>query len=95
MHFTESMALRGGYKYSNKPGGIRHWLAHASPPIAERFVALIDPDMLLLRPLTVALAEGLAPSPRAGRAGGAKQSELADARSGVGRVLAQRLEVLA
>ena len=49
----------GGYKYSNKPGGIRHWLNGAEPPIREEFICLVDPDMLLFRPITSVLGEGL------------------------------------
>jgi hypothetical protein len=85
VHFTPPMELPGRYKYSNKPGGLLHWLHHAKPPIAEPFVALIDPDMLLYRPLTTRLAEGLTPASRANKAGKA-QEELQTER-GVGQVL--------
>ena len=82
VHFTPPMELKGGsYKYSNKPGGLRHWLAHAQPAVAERFVALLDPDQILLRPITVAIGAGLRPSP-SGR------GELVDA-DGVPRLLAR------
>uniref|UniRef100_A0A7S4JYN3 Uncharacterized protein n=2 Tax=Odontella aurita TaxID=265563 RepID=A0A7S4JYN3_9STRA len=59
VHFTPTFTIGGGYKYSNKPGGIRHWLLHANPPVREGFVCLIDPDMLLLRPITISLGYGL------------------------------------
>lgn len=85
VHFTPPMELPGRYKYSNKPGGLLHWLLHAHPPIAEPFVALIDPDMLLYRPLTTRLAEGLTPASRANKAGKA-QEELHD-EGGVGQIL--------
>jgi hypothetical protein len=73
VHFTPHMELNmhqpgGKYPYSNKPGGLLHWLTHAE--IVESFVCLIDPDMLLLKPITVTLTEGLQLSSREGRAGG-------------------------
>lgn len=38
--------------FYNKPWGVKHWLANAEPPIADGVtVALIDPDMIFLRPL--------------------------------------------
>ena len=91
LHFTPHMELpkiqpdratKGGkYPYSNKPGGLRHFLAHADPPVREgSFVALIDPDMLLLLPITTSLGEGLAAVPRSknqGRPG--EQEEFLDA----------------
>jgi len=62
-HFAPPGELRGNYKYSNKPSGLHHWLTTASPPpFFDRdrgVVALLDPDMLLLRPITAALARGL------------------------------------
>jgi hypothetical protein len=85
VHFTPPMELSGRYKYSNKPGGLLHWLHHADPPITEPFVALVDPDMLLYRPLTTRLAEGSVPASRVGKAGKG-QAELQDA-WGVGQVL--------
>jgi len=92
VHFTPPMELREGphggrkYPYSNKPGGLLHWLNNAAPPIGENVVVgLLDPDMLLLRPITAALAEGLTVSSRRGKAGKG-QEELADA-MGVGRAL--------
>ena len=38
--------------FYNKPWGVKHWLAHAEPPVKDGVtVALIDPDMIFLRPL--------------------------------------------
>ena len=96
VHFTPPMELHsdghGSYKYSNKPGGIRHWLANAVPTIQEKYVCLVDPDMLMLRPITVNLAEGLMPVSREGRSQSSqKQYELADT-TGVGRLLATNIE---
>jgi len=51
LHFSQSFALKGKhYKYSNKPGGLYHWMNHTT--IDESVIALIDPDMTLLRPIT-------------------------------------------
>ena len=90
-HFAPAGALRGGtYKYSNKPSGLYHWLTTARPPpfvdSSRGVVVLIDPDQLLLRPITAALGAGLRPSSRKG--------ELVDA-DGVPRVLGHNLDGLA
>lgn len=50
VHFTPSFAIAGNYKYSNKPGGLNHWITNTH--IDEGVIALIDPDMMLLRPIT-------------------------------------------
>jgi len=51
LHFSQSFALKGKhYKYSNKPGGLYYWMNHTT--IEESIIALIDPDMMLLRPIT-------------------------------------------
>jgi hypothetical protein len=45
----------GDYKFFNKPFGLKHWMEHAehmSMSQSDDIVILIDPDMLLLRPLT-------------------------------------------
>ena len=45
----------GDYKFFNKPFGLQHWMEHAdhmSLQQSDDFVILIDPDMILLRPLT-------------------------------------------
>ena len=39
--------------FYNKPWGMKHWLEHAVPPVpAGMVIALLDPDMILVRPLT-------------------------------------------
>ena len=39
--------------FYNKPWGLKHWLQHADPPIPPHTViALLDPDMIFVRPLT-------------------------------------------
>jgi hypothetical protein len=39
--------------FYNKPWGLKHWLENASPPVPEdAIVALLDPDMVLMRPIT-------------------------------------------
>ena len=57
VHFTPDFAYdpikKVRYVYFNKPHGLKHWLEHADPPVSENaIVALLDPDMILLRPLT-------------------------------------------
>ncbi len=59
LHFTPSFALPGkNYKYSNKPGGLHHWITHTKS-IKESAIALIDPDMVLLRPIVPGLGGGM------------------------------------
>ena len=39
--------------FYNKPWGLKHWLDHARPAVSQdTVVALIDPDMIFIRPLT-------------------------------------------
>lgn len=38
--------------YYNKANGMTHFLKNADPPVFEAVVALIDPDMVLMSPLT-------------------------------------------
>lgn len=39
--------------FYNKPWGLKHWLDHADPPVPEDVVvALLDPDMVFVRPIT-------------------------------------------
>ena len=39
--------------FYNKPWGMKHWLEYCKPPLPEdTYIALLDPDMILLRPLT-------------------------------------------
>ena len=61
LHFTPLFALGGHYKYSNKPGGFYHWMNHTT--IHEPVVALVDPDMMALRPITPQLGKGMTPMP--------------------------------
>ena len=57
VHAAPSTALENGrYKYSNKPGGLLHFLTNAA--IDADYVALVDPDMVMVRPLTTAVALG-------------------------------------
>ena len=82
-HFAPAGELRGGsYKYSNKPSGLYHWLTTASPPPFKDWsrgvVALLDPDQLLMRPITAAVGAGLS--------AGAARGEFVDA-AGTPRVL--------
>jgi len=51
----ENGKIMGDYKFFNKPFGLKHWMEHAehmSMSQIDDIVILIDPDMLLLRPLT-------------------------------------------
>jgi len=56
VHFTpDFMQTKTGKKYAfyNKPYGLEHWLEYADPPVPDHTViALLDPDMILLRPIT-------------------------------------------
>ena len=79
-HFAPAGELRGNYKYSNKPSGLYHWLTHAT--FSETYVILIDPDMLMLKPLTVDVAAGLTRGPRNAK----KQYEFVDG-NGVAQLL--------
>ena len=64
LHFTPSFALGGKhYKYSNKPGGLWHWMNHNETALDEPVVALVDPDMMALRPIFPYLGEGMTASP--------------------------------
>lgn len=39
--------------YNNKPRGLQHWLKYATPSVQkDAVIALLDPDMILVRPLT-------------------------------------------
>ena len=45
------------YKYYNKPFGVRHWLEHGlkykeSTENEDVIISILDPDMILLRPIT-------------------------------------------
>jgi hypothetical protein len=58
VHFTPDYKTDGKtkkkYDFYNKPYGLHHWLQKANPPIPSGVVViLIDPDMIILRPLTL------------------------------------------
>ena len=60
VHFTpdfkKDTKTQKSYDFYNKPWGLKHWLEHAQPPVpADVIVALIDPDMVFMRPLTTAI----------------------------------------
>eukprot|EP01038_Epipyxis_sp_PR26KG_P011460 gene11460-15352_t len=45
------------YDFYNKPYGMKHFLDNANPPVKDGVVlALLDPDFIFLRPLTVKIA---------------------------------------
>ncbi len=45
------------YDFYNKPYGVEHWLDHAVPAVDDTVVvAIIDPDMIFIRPLTAKVA---------------------------------------
>jgi hypothetical protein len=57
VHFTpdfkQDAKTKRSYDFYNKPWGMKHWLEHADPPVPDDIVvALLDPDMVFLRPLT-------------------------------------------
>lgn len=60
LHLTpDFMEIKPGkrYKFANKPHGLRHWLEHAlgypkNTKHDDDIVILLDPDQMLLRPLT-------------------------------------------
>jgi hypothetical protein len=62
IHFTpdygkEASTFKQNYKYNNKPNGVYHWMTHVlhmgnhSASVEDGIVILMDPDMILLRPL--------------------------------------------
>ncbi|KAL7551482.1 hypothetical protein ACHAWF_014692 [Thalassiosira exigua] len=60
VHFTPDFARISGdnYKYYNKPFGLQHWLEHGlkyeenKEKLEDAIIMVLDPDMILLRPLT-------------------------------------------
>ena len=51
--FKKDESSNVNYDFYNKPRGMQHWLSHAQPPIPDdTVIALLDPDMILLRPIT-------------------------------------------
>mmetsp|Transcript_18288 Transcript_18288/g.39529 ORF Transcript_18288/g.39529 Transcript_18288/m.39529 type:complete len:546 (+) Transcript_18288:265-1902(+) len=62
LHFTPSFALGGkNYKYSNKPGGLYSFINHTL--LNESVMALVDPDMMALRPIIPQLGEHMTSMP--------------------------------
>jgi peptidyl serine alpha-galactosyltransferase len=58
VHFTpdfkKDAKTQRSYDFYNKPWGLKHWLDYANPPIpSHALVALLDPDMAFLRPITL------------------------------------------
>jgi hypothetical protein len=56
-HYTPDFKKDGktneSYDFYNKPWGMKHWLENAQPPVpANMVIALLDPDMILIRPIT-------------------------------------------
>ena len=54
IHFSPKIVMPDGsyYKYANKPNALHHWLQHADPPVPDdAVIALLDPDMVLLKPI--------------------------------------------
>lgn len=45
------------FMFYNKPNGMAHFLKHAKPPVEEAVIALLDPDMILVSPLTPYVGE--------------------------------------
>lgn len=60
VHFTPDFkkdAKTGeSYDFYNKPYGVQHWLRHNPQVKPHTIVAIIDPDMIFLRPLTAQVA---------------------------------------
>lgn len=60
IHFTPNFAKISGdnYKYYNKPFGLQHWMEHGlkyeenKEKLEGAIIMILDPDMILLRPLT-------------------------------------------
>lgn len=60
VHFTPDFTKISGdhYKYYNKPFGVRHFLTHwlkydeSNEKLRNSIIMILDPDMILLRPLT-------------------------------------------
>ena len=55
-HFSTDAKTGKDYKFYNKPHGILHWLTHGEGAAEAGVIALIDPDQVFLRPLTVWVA---------------------------------------
>lgn len=51
--FKKDPKTNRSYDFYNKPWGLKHWLQYAEPPIPDNaIIALLDPDMVLIRPIT-------------------------------------------
>eukprot|EP00636_Phaeomonas_parva_P003080 CAMPEP_0118851420 /NCGR_PEP_ID=MMETSP1163-20130328/877_1 /TAXON_ID=124430 /ORGANISM="Phaeomonas parva, Strain CCMP2877" /LENGTH=499 /DNA_ID=CAMNT_0006783767 /DNA_START=168 /DNA_END=1667 /DNA_ORIENTATION=+ len=53
VHFADQSALMGNnnyYKYFNKPSGLLHWLKNDARLHGNEVIALLDPDMILMKP---------------------------------------------
>jgi hypothetical protein len=52
LHFTPGYDDTYGDAYPpyNRPYGLAHWLLYAYPPITEKTIVVIDPDMMFIRP---------------------------------------------
>jgi hypothetical protein len=52
LHFTPGYddTYNDAYPPYNRPFGLAHWLLYAYPPITEKTIVVIDPDMMFLRP---------------------------------------------
>ena len=65
VHFTPDFARVSGdnYKYYNKPFGLQHWMTHGlkyqdrAEELEDAIIMILDPDMILLRPLTYDFTE--------------------------------------
>lgn len=53
IHVTPTFAGAKSYPWLNKPQGIEHWIKNADPPIKEKYIAIIDPDFVFLKPLVL------------------------------------------
>lgn len=51
--FKKDPTTNRSYDFYNKPWGLKHWLQYSDPPIPDNtIIALLDPDMVLIRPIT-------------------------------------------
>ena len=52
-NFKKDQKSGSSYHFYNKPYGLQHWLGNANPPVEDgTVIALLDPDMVLIRPIT-------------------------------------------
>eukprot|EP00612_Vaucheria_litorea_P006340 CAMPEP_0171471968 /NCGR_PEP_ID=MMETSP0946-20130122/1012_1 /TAXON_ID=109269 /ORGANISM="Vaucheria litorea, Strain CCMP2940" /LENGTH=481 /DNA_ID=CAMNT_0012001543 /DNA_START=87 /DNA_END=1529 /DNA_ORIENTATION=- len=55
VHFTPDFSIDKNtgkrYPYYNKPRALKHFLSESMPPVEETVIALLDPDMIFMRPL--------------------------------------------